>query len=53
MIKLSLEGNLIGSEGLKAISKALSDCTELTEIYLYNNQIEDEGLEEFSKMLSK
>ena len=50
--KLSLEGNSIGSRGLKAISEALSANTELRELYLYNNQIEDEWMEEFGKMIA-
>jgi len=37
LTKLSLEGNSIGSRGLKAISEALMSNTELKEIYLYNN----------------
>lgn len=51
LTKLSLEGNSIGSRGLKAISEALMTNTELKEIYLYNNQIEDDGLDLFSKMI--
>ena len=49
--KLSLEGNSIGSKGLAAISEVLMDNVELLEIYLYNNQLEDEGLNVFAKML--
>jgi hypothetical protein len=49
---LSLEGNLIGSEGLRAISIALKENTELKEIYLYNNMLDDSAMEDFSKMLS-
>jgi NLR family CARD domain-containing protein 3 len=51
LTKLSLEGNSIGSRGLRAISEAMMANTELKEIYLYNNQIEDDGLEIFGKMI--
>lgn len=37
LTKLSLEGNAIGSKGLKAISVSLASNIELKEIYLYNN----------------
>ena len=37
LTKLSLEGNSIGSRGLRAISECLSENFELREIYLYNN----------------
>lgn len=53
LTKLSLEGNAIGSRGVKAISEALMSNTELKEIYLYNNQIEDEGMDEFGRMIEK
>ena len=51
LTKLSLEGNSIGSRGLRAISEAMMANTELKEIYLYNNQIEDDGLDIFGKMI--
>lgn len=51
LTKLSLEGNAIGSRGLKAISLSLMANIELKEIYLYNNQIEDESMEDFGRML--
>jgi NLR family CARD domain-containing protein 3 len=51
LTKLSLEGNSIGSRGVRAISEALMKNTELKEIYLYNNQIEDDGLDIFGKMI--
>jgi Leucine Rich repeat len=52
LTKLSLEGNSIGSRGLRAISEALADNFEIREIYLYNNQIEDDGIEAFAKMIA-
>ncbi len=36
---------------MRAISEALMSNVELKEIYLYNNQIEDDGLEVFGKMI--
>jgi Ran GTPase-activating protein (RanGAP) involved in mRNA processing and transport len=48
LTKLSLEGNSIGSRGLRAISEALTNSKELKEIYLYNNQIEDDGIDAFA-----
>ncbi len=52
MTKLSLEGNSIGSRGVRAISESLATNTELREIYLYNNQIEDDGLDAFATMIA-
>lgn len=37
--------------GLMGLSKALLDNESLEEIYLYNNEIDDESMESFSKML--
>jgi Leucine-rich repeat (LRR) protein len=48
LVKLSLESNGIESRGLLAISTALKDNTELKELYLYNNRIDDSYMEEFS-----
>lgn len=45
--KISIENNVIGNEGLKAISLALSNCKTMQEFYLYNNEIDDEPIEEF------
>ena len=45
--KISIENNVIGNEGLKAISLALANCKTMQEFYLYNNEIDDEPIEEF------
>lgn len=53
MKKLSIENNVIGNEGLKAISIALKDGQCMQEFYLYNNEIDDEPLEDFCKLIRK
>ena len=53
MIKLSIENNGIGNPGLQAISNALRNCTRLQEIYLYNNDIDDDPIDQFVALLSK
>jgi len=45
--KISIENNVIGNEGLKAISLALAGCKTMQEFYLYNNEIDDDPIEEF------
>ena len=52
MIKISIENNSIGNDGLMEISKALKDCDTLQEIYLYNNELDDEPISDFTKLLS-
>jgi Ran GTPase-activating protein (RanGAP) involved in mRNA processing and transport len=52
-VKLSIENNCIGNEGLKAISIALKECRGLQEIYLYNNEIDDEPIEDFTNMIAQ
>jgi Ran GTPase-activating protein (RanGAP) involved in mRNA processing and transport len=52
LTKLSLEGNSIGSRGLRAISEAITENQDIREIYLYNNQIEDDGIDAFAKMIA-
>lgn len=51
MVKLSIENNQIGNTGLAEISKALRDCTLIQELYLYNNELEDEPIREFTELL--
>ena len=53
LLKLSLEGTLMGSNGLLALSRALLHNTELQYLFLYNNSIENTGgcMEEFARML--
>ena len=53
MVKLSIENNGIGNPGVQAISQALKNCTRLQEIYLYNNDIDDDPLEHFVALLRK
>ena len=53
LVKLSIENNCIGNEGLKAISIALSECRALQEIYLYNNEIDDEPIEDFTNLIAQ
>ena len=52
-MKLSIENNGIGNEGLKEIALALSSCTTLQELYLYNNELDDDPIKDFCKMLSE
>ena len=51
-MKLSLESNLIGNLGLIGLSKAMIDNESLEELYLYNNEIDDDGIDTFVEMLS-
>ena len=51
LVKLSIENNGIGTDGLAAISRALKHCRGIQELYLYNNELENESMEEFSKLL--
>jgi Ran GTPase-activating protein (RanGAP) involved in mRNA processing and transport len=51
--KLSIENNLISNAGLMALSKALKECSMIQEIYLYNNELDDEPIEDFCKVLAK
>ena len=51
LTRLALESNLIGNLGLEAISRKLVDNTSLKEIFLYNNDLDDDPMREFSAML--
>jgi Ran GTPase-activating protein (RanGAP) involved in mRNA processing and transport len=53
LTKLSMEGTMMGSNGLLALSRSLLHNTELMYLFLYNNAIENTGatMEEFSRML--
>lgn len=51
MTRLALESNLIGNSGLEAVSRALVENTSLKEIFLYNNDLDDDTMREFSAML--
>lgn len=51
--KLSLENNGIGNQGLKALSLSLMHCKKLQELYLYNNELDDDPLNEFVAFLKQ
>jgi hypothetical protein len=51
LVRLSLESNLIGNLGLIGLSKAMIDNETLEELYLYNNEIDDDGIDAFTEML--
>jgi Ran GTPase-activating protein (RanGAP) involved in mRNA processing and transport len=51
-VKISIENNSIGNVGLEAISQALVNCSTIQELYLYNNEIDDEPLNEFCNFLA-
>ena len=42
---------MIGNSGLEAVSRALVENTSLKEIFLYNNDLDDDTMREFSAML--
>lgn len=52
LVKISIENNSIGNIGLQAISQALKDCKQIQEFYLYNNELDDEPIEDFTKLLN-
>ena len=52
LTRLALESNLIGNLGLEGISKALVDNQSLQEIFLYNNDLDDDTMLDFSQMIS-
>lgn len=51
LVRLSLESNLIGNLGLIGLSKAMIDNESLEELYLYNNEIDDDSIDAFCEML--
>jgi Ran GTPase-activating protein (RanGAP) involved in mRNA processing and transport len=51
LTRLSLESNLIGNMGLMGLSKALIENETLEEIYLYNNEVDDDSMRAFADML--
>lgn len=50
--RLALESNLVGNLGLDAMTVALTANTTLKEIFLYNNDLDDDPMAEFANMLS-
>lgn len=53
IVKISIENNVIGNLGLRAIALALKECNSLQEIYLYNNEIDDDPILEFTEFLTR
>ena len=52
LVKVSIENNGIGNIGLEAISMSLAHCRTMQELYLYNNEIDDEPIDEFCTFIS-
>lgn len=48
---MSLESNLIGNFGLTGLTKALTDNETLEELFLYNNEIDDDAMGELANCL--
>ena len=53
LIKLSIENNGICNAGIESISKHLNKCNTIQEIYLYNNDIDDDPLDMFVEFLQR
>lgn len=53
LVKLSFENNGMGNIALEAVSASLMDCTGIQEMYLYNNELDDEPIENFCGLLAK
>lgn len=51
LTRLSMESNLIGNSGLEGIAKALVQNETLEELFLYNNDLDDDMMLELSKTL--
>lgn len=51
LVKLGLEANNIGPDGIIAIAEAISENTTLTELYLSANSMKNEGLIAVAKSL--
>lgn len=51
LTRLSLESNLIGNDGLAAVAEAIATNTTLKEIFLYNNDLDDDTMRDFSASL--
>ena len=50
--RLALESNLVGNMGLDAMTQALAHNVSLKEIFLYNNDLDDDPMANFANMLS-
>ena len=44
LTRLALESNLIGNVGLEAIARGIADNTTLKELFLYNNDLDDDTM---------
>ena len=53
LVKLSFENNGMGNTALEAVAASLLDCTGIQELYLYNNELDDEPIENFCELLAK
>ena len=53
LIKLSIENNGICNAGVESISKNLKDCNSFQEIYLYNNDIDDDPIDMFVEFIQR
>lgn len=52
LTRLAIESNLIGNLGLEGVARALIDNTSLEEIFLYNNDLDDDLMLELSQSLA-
>lgn len=43
----------MGNTALEAVSASLVDCSTIQELYLYNNELDDEPIDMFCRLLSK
>lgn len=48
LTRLALESNLIGNAGLEAVARALAENTTLEQIFLYNNDLDDDTMRDFA-----
>ena len=52
-MKIGLESNGIGADGVQNLATALANNESLEEIYLYNNALTNKGLEYVADLLYK
>lgn len=51
LTRLALESNLIGNSGLEAVARSLAENTTLKEIFLYNNDLDDDSMRDMGAIL--
>jgi len=51
LTRLALESNLIGNIGLEAIARGVAENTTLKELFLYNNDLDDDTMYALSLVL--